>query len=356
MANRKRGSIAIFNCKKGISHDLFFNVFELVLAFVVVLALFNFVADVVEQTIFEKNYLARDLALFVNILYAAPGKVVYTYEEDARDFILNFTENRIAVYDAGQDGDEVNTFYLFAENKNRQFEPNDHLNRDKVDRKLYFFKLHNKVGVDIEEPAGFKGTFGFISTTPPVASGKAFFIRLKDSGYFGGFTDAFLWGLIANAQHESGFIVDAAGDSRDSTAGGNANAIEVGGLPYCSFGYWQLNICAGDGIGFARFNNYEVNNIDGEDYINVDDKGAILADITNEAKQFEYIAYIMKTRSDLFPNEYDNESLTAEYFGEQIAIRFERCSECAEFDTQTLSRGELAYQYQQEAEDENTFI
>jgi len=117
---KKRGIRLIFN-RKGISHDLFFNVFELVLAFIVILALFQFITDVVEQTIFEKNFLARDLSVLVNTLYAAPGNVVYNYDEDMDNFILNFEKNKISVFEKGENEDDVTTFYLFAENNEIPF-------------------------------------------------------------------------------------------------------------------------------------------------------------------------------------------------------------------------------------------
>ena len=120
MANRERGKTLIFNDKKGIIHDLFFNVFELILAFIVVLALLNFVSDVAEQTIFKKNYLARDISLLVNTLYAAPGKVEYTYDEDLSELVFEFSESRISLYkEGGEEG--VKIFYLFGEDKNVPF-------------------------------------------------------------------------------------------------------------------------------------------------------------------------------------------------------------------------------------------
>lgn len=126
MMNKKRGKAFVFNGKKGITHDLFFNVFGLLLAFIVALALFNFVNDIIKQSIFEKNYLARDLALVVNTLYAAPGEVVYIYGEDTDKFIIDFTGNieedynKVSVY--LEEESNRNIFYLFAEDKNMPFQ------------------------------------------------------------------------------------------------------------------------------------------------------------------------------------------------------------------------------------------
>lgn len=120
MANRKRGISLIFHDKKGISHDLFFNVFELILAAIVILSLLNFVSDVAEQTIFKKNYLARDISLLVNTLYAAPVQVEYTYDEDLSDLVFEFSESRLSLYQEGG-GEGVKIFYLFGEDKNVPF-------------------------------------------------------------------------------------------------------------------------------------------------------------------------------------------------------------------------------------------
>ena len=117
MPSKKRGA-RLFNNKHGISHDLFFNVFELILAAIVIIALFKFVNDVAEQTIFAKNYFARDMSLLVNALYAAPGDVDYIYNESTSKFIFDFNSNRVTVYEEGDSEDNRNILYFYEENKN----------------------------------------------------------------------------------------------------------------------------------------------------------------------------------------------------------------------------------------------
>jgi len=121
MSIKKRGHKLIFNNRKGLTYELFFNVFELTLAAIIAIALFSFVSDVAEQTIFKKNYLVRDLALVVNTLYASPGDVIYNYDEDITEFKLKFSENKITVTRKAVDEDLTNIFYPFAENKNIPF-------------------------------------------------------------------------------------------------------------------------------------------------------------------------------------------------------------------------------------------
>ena len=176
---------------------------------------------------------------------------------------------------------------------------------------------------------------GMCSSAPIVSGGatsgtaREFFNALRASPHFNGFTNNLLWGLTANAFHESGFRADASGDQRGS---GNARGIQVGNEYYCSFGYWQLNVCAGGGIGFISHYN-----------LIPATKAEIYAAITNQDKQFEYIAKIMK--ETYFPGEYSDGSKSARYFGREIAIRFERCGACGESGEQTRLRGNLAASY-----------
>ena len=149
MAIEKRGKV-LFNSKKGISNDLFFNVFEYMLAFVVLVALFQFVNEIIEQTIFEKNYLARDIALLVNTLSAAPGEITYTYNEDTSKFLVEFNENVIIVYEADKDPDLRNTFYIYGEHETFpvNIPSDDTLEIDDPDNRIVFSK--SEFGIDAD--------------------------------------------------------------------------------------------------------------------------------------------------------------------------------------------------------------
>ncbi|MEK6947427.1 MAG: hypothetical protein AABX32_07515 [Nanoarchaeota archaeon] len=137
MISKKRGRNLLFRNKKAISNELFFNVFELVLAAIVILALYNFINSVVDSTIFEKNYLARDLAMLTNTVYSSPGDLSYIYSENSGKhmFIFDFKHNSVQVTDKSSAGlsssipGKENTdstlpaSYPFAENKNLAFGP-----------------------------------------------------------------------------------------------------------------------------------------------------------------------------------------------------------------------------------------
>jgi len=123
MTPKKRGSKAFLNSRKAVEHELFFNIFELVLVVIVAFALFNFVKSIEKDTLFQKTYLARDVALVVNTLYAAPGDVSYTYVENGHDntYNIDFAENTVSVSSAEDKDGSVVPFYHFDEDKNLKF-------------------------------------------------------------------------------------------------------------------------------------------------------------------------------------------------------------------------------------------
>lgn len=152
MIKKNRGRGIAINGKKGIIHEMFFNIFEIVLAFIVILALFNFVNDIVKQTIFEKNYLARDLAVLTNTIYAAPGELIYNYNENVKEFEFSFgfKPNNIEIYENIKKQKELAAIvtYPFAEDKTIPFGYKIIYN-DKGSVKIQFIK--SKEGIDVEK-------------------------------------------------------------------------------------------------------------------------------------------------------------------------------------------------------------
>lgn len=147
----------------------------------------------------------------------------------------------------------------------------------------------------------------------------AFYTRLRASDSFSTFKDNFLKGLAANAQHESALVANANGDGRPRVAG--TPAIQVGAKDFCSFGYWQLNVCTstGAGLAFAQFFAVRADTMA--------EKAHLKSLITNEANQFRFMGNHMRT---LFPTSQTGQSgnKTANQWAQEIAIRFERCSWC----------------------------
>jgi hypothetical protein len=155
-----------------------------------------------------------------------------------------------------------------------------------------------------------------------------FYQKLRDSTHFKGFSDAFLMGLAANAQAESRCSSNAPGDPRKTTSGGNANAIESGGTAYCSFGYWQLNVCPSleTGSSYDAEGSLFIKQKGLGWDVSRDDKAGILAAITNSENQFAFVA---KRLREIEGTKNMITSTSAPAAAEAIAVYFENCQECA---------------------------
>ncbi|MFH0936361.1 MAG: M23 family metallopeptidase [Candidatus Woesearchaeota archaeon] len=65
--------------KRGVVEWLFFWTFYLVLVILIFLTLYSYLQDVSQNRIYNENFLARDVALFIDTIYDAPGDVSASY-------------------------------------------------------------------------------------------------------------------------------------------------------------------------------------------------------------------------------------------------------------------------------------
>jgi len=194
-------------------------------------------------------------------------------------------------------------------------------------------------GSSFEYSVGGSGGVGYNYTAAAGATASLgavdFYKLLKGSFLSNDYSDAFVAGLVANAQAESNFLATANGDLRGDVGGNSEQAIQVGSNHYCSFGYWQLNVCSGGGEKFAK--RQGITDI-------VNNKEKLYKLITDSKTQIEYMVEYMK---DLFGADVKKSNLTAEYWGRRIAVEFERCSRCKAYGsggdaTSTVKRGAIA--------------
>jgi N-acetylmuramoyl-L-alanine amidase len=94
----------MFAGKRGtgdVSHHAYLVVFELILVASVFLALMGYVKSLEENTLFEKSYLSKDLALLMNTIYASPSQVSYVYSAkfDLSRFNFVFQDSAVTVYE-----------------------------------------------------------------------------------------------------------------------------------------------------------------------------------------------------------------------------------------------------------------
>ena len=184
----------------------------------------------------------------------------------------------------------------------------------------------------------------------------AFYNKLRSSGAFSGYSDAMLMGLAANAKQESNFTSNAAGDARSPGNKDHPRTITtVDGVrgveaDYCSFGYFQLNICPdnAEGTRFIEFFGLDRNN-----------KQEVLDAITNEEKQFQFMANRLAQIGSISQYigqevaEGYSEEETAAFYGRLIARDFENCSACADGQSENGERQELAAALYRELRPEN---
>lgn len=188
------------------------------------------------------------------------------------------------------------------------------------------------------------------------ADAVEFYNKLRSSGAFQGYSDAMLMGLAANAKQESNFTSNAAGDARSPGNKDHPRTITtVDGVrgveaDYCSFGYFQLNICPdnAEGTRFIEFFGLDRNN-----------KQEVLNAITNEEKQFQFMANRLAQIGSISQYigqevaEGYSEEETAAFYGRLIARDFENCSACADGQSENIERQELAAALYRELRQEN---
>jgi len=177
-----------------------------------------------------------------------------------------------------------------------------------------------------------------------------FYNKLRSSDHFTNFKNSFLMGLAANAWHESGaYGPTAAGDSRLRPTGNDdaGNPVDVHDTPaiqvnsksttrdYCSFGYWQLNVCSRTGAGRTFATHFNMG------FSTVAEKAALYTKITTEEFQFEFMGVHMTT---LFPEglKTDSDTKTPSQWAQEIGTKFERCLWCRAAPNSTPVSGRTA--------------
>lgn len=186
----------------------------------------------------------------------------------------------------------------------------------------------------------------FQISVPSVGSlSESEFIRkIINSPSFQGWSDAALAGVIANAQAESGFKKLIGGDSVNfymadgvsERSRNNATTRSVNG--WCSWGYWQLNICpdSAGGSDLAKEQNINTATQDGKqrwiEYISVNEN------------QFKYVS------KKFLEIEGFTKNMTNAYRAAYlITVKFERP---ADMESKGVSRGNAAqYKWLQKVRD-----
>ena len=116
MAIKKR---SLFKNKNAIISDVLFFTIDLVITVLVFFLLANGIDNFTESLAFEKGFLARDIAILTDTIYASPGNVVVDYPQNTFWFSFKFDANQIQVFE--KESDFIKHSYYFMEDLNLDF-------------------------------------------------------------------------------------------------------------------------------------------------------------------------------------------------------------------------------------------
>lgn len=180
----------------------------------------------------------------------------------------------------------------------------------------------------------------------------SFIQDLKSSSHFAGWGDAMLIALAANAHAESRFQVAAAGDPRPTaTVPVSGRELEVTNpgnnkkAKYCSFGYWQLNICPETAHGSRFLEMFGIERI-ADRYF--EDKDKAYETLINKDNQFKYVARAVVTDPQFNQHiaseviDGKNEEETVAFLAGLFAAKFENCETCHEGGRSNTARKQKA--------------
>ncbi len=101
--------------KKGMTNETFMLILDVAVAFFFFMAIFGFVRSVKDNTIFEKNYLTRDISLMIETVIASPHLLNYEYPENITNFTIGISENTVRVWDLGEEATVPNRYWYAIE-------------------------------------------------------------------------------------------------------------------------------------------------------------------------------------------------------------------------------------------------
>ena len=98
---KKRGTYKkIFLHKKAQDNEIYHILIQILIAIMVYWALQSYIDSVAKDTLFEKLYLSKDIALLINTIYGGPGEVNYLYtniKAELNTFEFDFKEQKASV-------------------------------------------------------------------------------------------------------------------------------------------------------------------------------------------------------------------------------------------------------------------
>ena len=97
---KKRGKAKNFLNRKAQTNPVYHILFQILIAVTVYWILQSYIDSVANDTLFEKSYLSKDLALLTDTIYSSQGEVNYLYTNDKAElnkFEFDFSKQKISV-------------------------------------------------------------------------------------------------------------------------------------------------------------------------------------------------------------------------------------------------------------------
>jgi len=140
--------------KRGnILNEMFFSIFQLVILAFILIGLKVWVDNVVSDETFERNFMARDVALLIDTVYTAPGNVEVDYPQNTRHLNFTFEPNLVRITHPDETASVPPAVYPFAEDLAVPFAYSsvapERLTNDELGPsvKLMASKINNRVAV-----------------------------------------------------------------------------------------------------------------------------------------------------------------------------------------------------------------
>jgi hypothetical protein len=109
--------------KKGqTEHEEMWTLFELASFFFFMIVLLTFSYTVWKNTTFQKNYLARDMAMTLDTLYISPQKLSYIYPNNVSGYNFIYQGNMVRVGEEDILNQQSDRKYWFADERNRRLD------------------------------------------------------------------------------------------------------------------------------------------------------------------------------------------------------------------------------------------
>jgi hypothetical protein len=132
----------LFAGKRGLMEDLHVYLIQLVMILGYTIVIIAFAAAGVNNSLFERAYITRDLASITTAIIASPGNVFYTYDLTGYEFILEFSNKKIAAKDKNE---KNSVFYSYA--SDLSYNVRDYISKDPLSKiivkKIYIAKEGN---------------------------------------------------------------------------------------------------------------------------------------------------------------------------------------------------------------------